>query len=71
MIYELEDQTSYLEIKEETKKRREKRAEQIIQRYCEEKGIIVKGQLKNYDEIIMRLLEETGLSYRKISEITG
>ncbi|KJS23591.1 MAG: hypothetical protein VR72_00300 [Clostridiaceae bacterium BRH_c20a] len=70
-FHELEDETNYLEIKEEAEKRREKRAEQIIERYCGERGIIDKGQLGNYDEIILRLLEETGLSYRKIAEITG
>jgi len=70
-FHEIEDETNYLEIKEEVKELKTNKAQKVIEEYFSEKGIVDLRQLKNRDELIIKLLDETGLSYRKIAELTG
>jgi DNA-directed RNA polymerase specialized sigma24 family protein len=60
-----------LEIKEEVLELKANKAQKIIEEFFSEKGIVDIRQLKNREELIIRLLDETGLSYRKIAELTG
>lgn len=70
-FHEIDDETEYLEIKEEVKKLKSIKAQRVIEEFFSEKGIVDLKQLKNRDELIIRLLDETGLSYRKIADLTG
>lgn len=69
-FHDMEDNTEYLEIKEEAEEMRTKRAEKIMEQYFEEKGITDRRQI-NTEELIIHLLKNTNLSYRKIGEIIG
>jgi len=70
-FHEIKDEADYLEIKEEAKELKTKKAQKIIEKYFSEEGITELRQLKNRDELIIKLINETGLSYRKIAELTG
>ncbi|MGI6225957.1 MAG: REP-associated tyrosine transposase [Peptococcales bacterium] len=70
-FHEIEDETDYLEIKEEVRELKTNKAQKVIEEYFSKKGIADARQLKNRDELIIKLLDETGLSYRKIAELTG
>ncbi len=72
-FHRIEDDTNYLEIKEEAEQLKEKKAKRIINNYFEEKRITDKGQVKGKDmeELLKKLLNETDLSYRKIADLTG
>jgi len=68
--HDKEDQREYLELREEVEEKKENKATEIIETYFIEKGIYDKCQLKDKEELIVRLLKESGLSYRKIAQIT-
>ncbi len=72
-FHDIEDNTNYLEIKEEAEQLKEKKAKRIIHDYFEEKRITDEVQLKGKDmeELLKKLLNETDLSYRKIADLTG
>jgi len=62
-FHTIEDDTNYLEIKEEAKENKEKRAAKIMEQYFEENGITDK-------DLIVKLIE-AGISYRRIAELMG
>lgn len=66
----MQDDNTYLEIKEEIKELKEKKARKVLEDYFEKNGITDSKQLINRDDLIINLLKETQLSYRKIAEIT-
>lgn len=69
-FHNIEDERDYLEITEEFKQLKNKRANKIIEDYFIEKGITDFRELKSRDELIMKLINETEMSYRKIAELT-
>jgi len=70
-FHDIEDETDYLEITEEVIEEKEKRAKKIIGSYLLEKGITDIRELENRDELILRLIKETQLSYRKVAGLTN
>ncbi|NLK72082.1 MAG: hypothetical protein GX285_03570 [Clostridiales bacterium] len=67
-FHQIEDDISYLEIKEEAKENKEKRAEKIMESYFEENGITDISNFIKKDELIMKLIME-GISYRQIADL--
>ncbi len=70
-FHTMKDETNYLEIKEEVEELKEKRAKKILEDYFKEKGLTEFAKLPNKDELIIKLLTETDLSYRKIADLIG
>lgn len=74
-FHKLEDDNEYLEIQEDRDLYRLERAQKIISGYFKEKGIYEAKELnKNpvmLEEIIIRMLNNTKLSQRKIASILG
>lgn len=68
-FHEIEDLNEYLEMSSEIEENIERQANKIIEDYFEEKEIYDKKQLDDKDELIVRLLKETKLSYRRIAQI--
>lgn len=69
-FHNLQDEEEYLDMKEEIDDRKEKEAEEIMNVFFQEKGITDSKQFHNKEELIIKLLDETKLSYRKIAELT-
>ncbi len=65
-----EDDTKFLEVREEEKKNLEKRVGKIIESYYQEKGIVESSQSVDLEELIIRLTDK-GLPYRKVAELTN
>ncbi|MBF7096280.1 transposase [Alkalibacter mobilis] len=70
IFHEKKDKNSYLEVIEESRKDKEKNANDLIEKYLDEKAIENLGQLHNKDELITTLLKED-ITYRRISELLG
>jgi len=74
-FHQIEDQEIYLEIQEDQNVRREKKAQEIIQQKCKQYGVIDISEIYNHKEvlndIIATLIEESGMSGRKIAKLVG
>ena len=74
-FHRLEDKHEYLEINEDRDLYRLEKAQRIIGAYFKEKGIIEAKELNRnpifLEEIIIKLLDNTKLSQRKIASILG
>lgn len=74
-FHALEDEQEHPEIKEDLIRQREEKVQKIITEICGRNGIIEVAQLHSrpeaINEMIRRLADGSGLSYRKIAEMTG
>lgn len=74
-FHRLEDDNEYLEIREDMDYYRLEKAQKIISQYFKEKGIYEAKELSIdpilLEEIIIRLLNNTKLSHRKIASLLG
>ena len=69
-FHDREEELGFLEIKEHEKIRQDKRVEGIIRSFFKEKGVVDSKDIKEKDELIIRLIDE-GLPYRNIAELTN
>ncbi len=72
-FHAIEDSNEYLEIKEDLEKIREEKAQGIIAECCRKHGVLetdhLKVNKKVRNELILKLIDRSGLSYRSIARL--
>ncbi|MDR7871296.1 MAG: transposase [Tissierellaceae bacterium] len=68
-FHQIEDENDYLEVVEELMINKDEYGKRIVSRYLEQVKIDTVEELKNKDELIIRLLEEEKFSYREIGKL--
>ena len=68
-FHKVQDEHNYLEIEEEDELKNIQLGEKMIKGYLKEKNLKEKNELKDKDELIIRLLKTKQYSYRKIAEL--
>ena len=68
-FHKVQDEHNYLEIEEEDELKNIQLGEKMIKEYLKGKNLKEKNELKDKDELIIRLLKTKQYSYRKIAEL--